>query len=212
MTRPRSCENHKAAIFSYVAVMLRARLDQDARSPMTAQDAVAGFAAAFQSYLADKPGMIVWRRRPQIEQGGDDLNFSARLVVMPDDLSEKVLALVEADNEEERIARVCHEAKRAICTAFGDHSQKPWNEAEQWQRDNAIRGVRFALDNPAAPPSAQHDAWMADKLADGWVYGPVKDPEAKTHPCLVPYDQLPPEQRVKDYVFKAVVAAMKASP
>lgn len=108
------------------------------------------------------------------------------------------------------LARVCHEANRAICEAFGDHSQKPWEEAEPWQRDSAVRGAVFAMQNPDAPPSAQHDAWMADKVADGWVYGPVKDPAAKTHPCMVPYDQLPPEQRVKDHVFKALCRVLTA--
>lgn len=112
--------------------------------------------------------------------------------------------------DEQVIARVCHEANRALCEAFGDHSQKPWGEAEQWQRDSAVRGVRFALDNPEAPPSAQHEAWLADKVADGWTYGPVKDAAAKYHPCCVPYEKLPPEQKAKDYVFKAVVRALAA--
>ena len=106
------------------------------------------------------------------------------------------------------IARVCHEANRAICEAAGDTSQKPWRLADQWQRDSAVQGVLFALDNPGAPPSAQHEAWMADKVAEGWVYGPVKDPEAKTHPCLAPYDQLPFKEKAKDHVFRAIVAAM----
>lgn len=109
------------------------------------------------------------------------------------------------------IARTCHEVNRAICEAFGDRSQKSWDEAEQWQRDSAIAGVRYAYNNPDAPPSAQHEAWMRDKAADGWVYGPVKDADAKTHPCMVPYDQLPPEQRVKDYTFKAIVNAAHAN-
>lgn len=104
----------------------------------------------------------------------------------------------------EDIASVCHEANRAICVAFGDHSQMPWDKAERWQRESAIRGVEFVYDNPDAPPSAQHDAWMKDKLADGWVYGETKDPIAKTHPCIRPYDQLPPEQRAKDHVFQAI--------
>lgn len=103
------------------------------------------------------------------------------------------------------IAAVCHEANRAVCEAAGDFSQKPWDEAEQWQRDSAIAGVRFALANPDAHANAQHDAWAADKLADGWVYGAVKDPVAKTHPCMVPYEDLPFGQRVKDHVFKAIV-------
>lgn len=115
-----------------------------------------------------------------------------------------------ADHSVEAIARACHEANRAICETYGDQSQKPWGAAEGWQRDSAIKGVRFALDNPTAPPSAQHDAWTADKIADGWVYGAVKDADAKTHPCLVSYDDLPPEQRVKDGVFKAIVNALAA--
>lgn len=109
----------------------------------------------------------------------------------------------------ENIARACHEANRAICESAGDHSQRPWDDAEQWQRESAVRGVLFALDNPSAPASAQHDAWLSDKLADGWCYGEAKDAQAKTHPCMVEYEELPFEQRVKDHVFKAIVGALK---
>lgn len=107
------------------------------------------------------------------------------------------------------IARVCHEVNRSICEAAGDHSQQPWDRAEQWQRDSALKGVQFAIDNPDASASAQHDAWRTDKMLDGWAYGSVKDALTKTHPCLVPYDALPFEQRVKDHTFRAVVAAMR---
>lgn len=108
----------------------------------------------------------------------------------------------------EEIAKVCHEANRAYCEEIGDNSQKPWVDAEQWQRDSAINGVRFALDNPNAPASSQHDAWMQDKVKDGWKYGPVKDASKKEHPCIIPYDGLPMDQRVKDSLFKAVVIAL----
>lgn len=106
------------------------------------------------------------------------------------------------------IARVCHEANKAWCEANGDNSQKPWSEAEQWQRDSALKGVKFALANPAAPDSAQHDAWMADKIADGWRYGEVKDGTAKTHPCIVPFEKLPHHQQAKDKLFKAIVHSL----
>lgn len=107
------------------------------------------------------------------------------------------------------IAKACHEANRVWCQANGDDSQKHWQDAEQWQRDSAIKGVEFAIANPDAPDSAQHDAWMADKIAQGWVYGEVKDAEAKTHHCIVPFDQLPEFQRKKDTLFRAIVNALK---
>jgi len=108
-----------------------------------------------------------------------------------------------------QIARVCHETNAAYCRAIGDNSQKDWDSAEEWQRQSAIDGVLFALNNPDAPASAQHDAWLEAKRRDGWKYGPLKNAEAKEHPCFVPYAELPVEQRLKDYLFKAVVSAFR---
>lgn len=108
----------------------------------------------------------------------------------------------------EDIARVCHEANRAVCEAFGDKSQESWEKAEQWQRESAIKGVEFIVAHPDARPFDQHYAWMRDKIADGWKYGATKDPVAKTHPCLVEYNELPGEQKAKDYVFQAVARTL----
>ena len=107
------------------------------------------------------------------------------------------------------LAEVTHEANRAWCEHNGDTSQPYWASAPDWQKASAIEGVAFHLRNPAAGDSASHDAWMAHKLADGWIYGETKDPEATppTHPCLVPFDQLPPEQRFKDKLFRTIVHA-----
>ena len=106
------------------------------------------------------------------------------------------------------IARLCHEVNRALCEASGDMSQKPWNEAEDWQRQSAIDGVSFAKDHPESTPEDQHVAWMKQKIIDGWVYGETKDAETKTHPCLVPYSDLPFAQRIKDYAFSAIVRTL----
>jgi hypothetical protein len=111
--------------------------------------------------------------------------------------------------EIENIARVCHQANKAWCEASGDLSQKDWDDAEEWQRDSARKGVEFRLANPNAPDSAQHDAWMKDKIAGGWKFGEVKDSQAKTHPCLVPFESLPEFQRKKDTLFSAIVDALK---
>lgn len=112
---------------------------------------------------------------------------------------------------EERVARVAHETNRAYCASIGDLSQPAWEDAPQWQKESAINGVRFHFDNlrggvdPAA--SASHDSWLAQKRAEGWKYGPVKDAAKKEHPCFVRYEELPVEQRMKDYLFSAICKA-----
>ena len=105
----------------------------------------------------------------------------------------------------EETARLCHEVNRAYCAALGDHSQLPWDDAPEWQRKSAVTGVKFHLANPDAGPSAAHDSWLREKEADGWKFGPLKNPETKEHPCFVPYDALPAEQKAKDYLFTAIV-------
>lgn len=105
-------------------------------------------------------------------------------------------------------AEVCHEANRAYCLAIGDLSQLPWDEAPAWQRQSALAGVAFIMNNPDSPASASHEEWMKFKLLDGWTYGEVKDPEKKTHPCMVAFEDLPIEQRAKDHIFGAIVRAL----
>ncbi len=106
------------------------------------------------------------------------------------------------------IARISHEVNRAYCAALGDGSQMSWDDAPDWQKDSARLGVEFHL-NGEHGPEASHNSWLAQKQAEGWAYGLVKDAEKKEHPCFVPYDQLPKEQQVKDYLFRAVVHAFK---
>lgn len=108
----------------------------------------------------------------------------------------------------EDVARIAHEVNRAYCRALGDDSQPAWADAPDWQRESAIAGVRFLLEHPAAPPSASHDNWLAQKQAEGWTYGETKDAEAKTHPCMRPFDELPVEQQAKDHIFTAIVRLM----
>lgn len=107
------------------------------------------------------------------------------------------------------IAVTAHEVNRAYCKALGDDSQLPWTSAPDWQKESAINGVEFHINNPGASPSASHDAWLKQKRSEGWTYGPVKDVEKKQHPCFVEYSQLPKEQQAKDFIFSAVVENLK---
>jgi hypothetical protein len=105
--------------------------------------------------------------------------------------------------EGDRLAALVHEINRAYCSLLGDDSQESWDLAPEWQRDSALAGIDGVLGGNG--PGASHASWCAHKFMDGWVYGEVKDTLLKTHPCLVPYPDLPVEQRMKDYLFVSVI-------
>ena len=109
-------------------------------------------------------------------------------------------------------AAAAHEANRIYCRSIGDDSQPTWENAPDWQKQSAFMGVQAIIENPATTPEQSHDGWLAQKAADGWKYGPVKDPDKKEHPCFVPYSKLPAEQKHKDALFGAVVRAVLGLP
>ena len=43
-----------------------------------------------------------------------------------------------------------------------------------------------------------HEVWAETRIAQGWTYGEQRSDELKTHPCLIPYDELPEEEKVYD--------------
>ena len=43
-----------------------------------------------------------------------------------------------------------------------------------------------------------HEIWAETRIAQGWTYGPERNDAEKKHPCLVPYDELPEEEKVYD--------------
>ena len=43
-----------------------------------------------------------------------------------------------------------------------------------------------------------HDVWAETRIKQGWTYGEQRNDELKTHPCLVPYEELPEEEKEYD--------------
>jgi hypothetical protein len=104
---------------------------------------------------------------------------------------------------------VIHAANRELQIVQGDpRPSPPWDEAPEYQVRETIASVVAALADPERTPEQSHQGWYERLIADGWQYGPVKDEAAKTHPDLVPFDQLPEHEKQKDRLFMAIVRAL----
>jgi RyR domain len=132
-----------------------------------------------------------------------------------DDLRAQIQRLrAEAHREPRRtlaedIARVVHAANRELQIVQGDQwPSPPWDDAPDYQCREAVDGVQVVLDTPGLTPGEHHQAWVGRMSAGGWRYGEVKDEAAKTHPCMVPFGELPAEQQLKDRLFIAIVRAL----
>lgn len=107
------------------------------------------------------------------------------------------------------IAEVCHEANRAYSKALGDYYHRVWDDAPEWQKQSAIEGVESLIES-GATPKEMHERWSKFKRDNGWIFGPYKNYEQKTHPCLVAYENLPRHERRKDDLFIAIVNTLKS--
>ena len=52
-----------------------------------------------------------------------------------------------------------------------------------------------------------HDVWAAERIAEGWRYGPRRDDQRKETPELVPYDQL--AEGEKEYDRHTAIQTLK---
>lgn len=43
-----------------------------------------------------------------------------------------------------------------------------------------------------------HEVWAATRISQGWTYGKERNDKLKAHPCLVPYEELPEEEKEYD--------------
>ena len=83
------------------------------------------------------------------------------------------------------MAQVCREG---MATLLGSPS---WDDLSDRQRKLSVFIVNFLQVNPDATPVSVHNAWMGEMIHnEGFSLGPA-DPTARTHPNLVPFEELP---------------------
>jgi hypothetical protein len=116
--------------------------------------------------------------------------------------------------EIELVAAALHASWYAYAVLAKGEAGEPWATAPEWQKASCRDAARFHFDLyirgvPSSEwPELSHKNWLAFKAADGWIYGPTKDAEKKTHPCMVAYAALPESQRAKDDVAVQASIAM----
>ena len=76
---------------------------------------------------------------------------------------------------------------------------QPYNEEiNKDQLELLLDAINFMLEHPNITPEESHNNWMRMKTEQGWIYGEVKDFEKKTHPDLIPFNELPIIEQKKD--------------
>lgn len=83
---------------------------------------------------------------------------------------------------------------------------EPWGERDIKFRDQFVSIIDKYLDLKVLPtPEEAHDSWMQSYFNMGWTYGEKRDTTLKTHPDLLPFDDLSQAERDKDAIFLAFV-------
>jgi hypothetical protein len=126
----------------------------------------------------------------------------------------------------ERIAQAIHEAfveDNAATTPEEDQRMLRWDDLTEDEResnreqadwfpsyleavgcgflpakDENPQRVEFTAEEVEKLAQMEHERWWAQKRAAGYVFGPVKSDVEKTHPCMVPWDELSEAEREKD--------------
>jgi len=112
----------------------------------------------------------------------------------------------------ENIAKAIYEATRleAIWSKRSIIPEK-WEDRDETFRNQMVEIVTQYLSMEKLPtPEQAHNSWMESYFKMGWKYGKERDAVKKTHPDLVPFDELPRDERDKDAIFLALVFLAKS--
>lgn len=84
------------------------------------------------------------------------------------------MIVIDRNHHVDAAARAAHEVNRAYCIALGDTSQPSWDEAPEWQRESAKKGVQGAQ-------RAKDALFVCTTRAMGHAFGMKLVPTGGTH-------------------------------
>lgn len=111
-----------------------------------------------------------------------------------------------------KIAEILHNAISAIPRTDGSVIV-PWDALNGVLKDRAVDTVRCLMTDRMAlgveiPAKELHDIWHANMIDMGWYYGPTYSFEQKLHPSMVPFDELPDDEKIKDAIWSGIIYAL----
>ena len=96
-------------------------------------------------------------------------------------------------------------AMRAAVAARAPIVPEPWLDRDEDFRRQFVEIVdRQCGPSRSGSPAELHGGWVQSYIDMGWRYGPIRDPEKKTHPDMVPYASLDQAEQDKDAIFIAL--------
>lgn len=107
------------------------------------------------------------------------------------------------------IASSIHGATRALNRANGDLIP-PWEDLTEEEKLRAEVAVERLLSDPISRSHEElHNLWWELKIKDGWQYASEYSIELKTHPCMIPYNELPEIELIKDAIWGALIEVFR---
>jgi len=106
------------------------------------------------------------------------------------------------------VAMIAWEAYRNYLDIIGELPAPPWLAADNSKREQFVNGVKFHAENPNATPADSHEHWRKYMEARGYQYGDERNIKEKTHPAMIPFNQLPPELQAPHHLFASICKSM----
>lgn len=115
---------------------------------------------------------------------------------------EDLSAIAQAAHTANLLYSLQHETSVSVCDPI------EWTDMSDEAKAGSVSGIVDMIKNPVLDGREAHDIWFANKQAAGWKYGPAKSNEHKTHPCMVPYDELNIWDKTKDDLYICVINSL----
>src|SRR5262245_55015424 len=106
------------------------------------------------------------------------------------------------------IAAVAAAANVEYRHQLGQSAGLSFDKLSPMAQDGICNSIRRIADGELTTPQQSHDAWRETRRLEGWIYGETENREIKTHPDMVHFASLPPQEQYKTLLFINIVKSL----